>query len=245
MAQKEVISYLPMKQSRLRIHDLGESNLVHPPSMDAHSVLEVEAVRYLRRECKISDLSENCTRKKKHDFCELQVISFCPPVEHCRFGVAGSLACNTLIREPHGIEIPREEVAISESAGNLRQEMHDIGEDVLVSGSIEFEVDSNDDFSSDTGFIDDVEVDGRRIVDINLFLRELHAELNNHSRVCKHAPGNCRVVRYINRGLRTQIFFKGQNYDHDFHIWTTPDDESIMGSNKSAVCGTFTAGAGC
>ena len=248
MAQKEVISDLPMRRSRLRMHDLGESNLVHPPSMDAHSVLEVEAVRYLRRECVISDLSESCTRKKKHDFCEPPLISSCPPVEHGRFGVDRSLACNTLIREPHGIEIPREEVAISESAENLRQEMHDIGEDVLVSdlsGSEEFEFDSNDDFSSDTGFIDDVEVDGRRIVDINFFLRELHAKLNNHSRVCKHAPGNCRIVRYINRGLRTQIFFKCQKCDHDFHIWTTPDDESIMGINKSAVCGTFTAGAGC
>ena len=247
--EKEVSSGSPMLRPHLGMHDLSEGDFTHLLSVDARSVLEVEAVRYLRRACMISDLSDNCNRKKENDFYETPPISSCPPINgHDRFGVDGSLACNTQIRGPRGIEILRATVATPESSRNLRQEIHDIDEEVLVSElswSEEFEFDSDDNLSPDTGFIGDVEIDGRRIVDINFFLKELLAQLRNHSRRCKHAPGNCQVVKYINRGLRTQIFFKCQKCDYDFRIWTTPDDEGRIGLNKSALCGTFTAGAGC
>ncbi|KMQ86123.1 hypothetical protein RF55_14993 [Lasius niger] len=96
----------------------------------------------------------------------------------------------------------------------------------------------------DVGHIQEAKVDGRRIVDITFFLQQLHEKLNNHNRALECPFSSLKMIKFIDRGLRTQLFFKCQMCNNTFNIWTDRNDDNIIGINNSAVCGSITSGGG-
>ena len=89
----------------------------------------------------------------------------------------------------------------------------------------------------DTCFIKDVEVDGYRIADFNFVLRQLGLQIHSDSKICKHIITESSLVSYVDRGLRTRLYFQCEHCDYPFHISNVPDDGCKMGLNGMAVCG--------
>lgn len=90
----------------------------------------------------------------------------------------------------------------------------------------------------------DVEINGRRIVDLTFVFQQLREQCGKHNSSCECSFSSLRLEKYVDRGLRTQLFFKCDDCDYSSSVWTDRDDPCRMGINEGAVCGTITAGTG-
>ena len=102
---------------------------------------------------------------------------------------------------------------------------------------------SDEEISLDLHDSNYVKVADRRIVDFNFVLEQLHKKFDNHG-CAERSISSLKLEKYVDRGLRTLFYFRCQNCGYVNSIWTDRDDDSIMGVNQSAICGTITAGTG-
>ena len=120
-------------------------------------------------------------------------------------------------------------------------EIHSIRKDHLVLQKSNY-ADSFDNVSASVENLDELKIDGRRIVDLNFVLEQLREQFSNHN-----SPDECpfsapKLLKYVDRGLRTQLFFKCNDCGSVSSVWTDHDHADVMGINESAVLGTISSG---
>lgn len=123
----------------------------------------------------------------------------------------------------------------------LRQENHCMGEDYLVSQkSIPSDVCER--VSANERTLQEVNIQGRRIVDMTFVLKQLREQCSNHNSSEECSFTSLKLRKYVDRGLRTQMFFEGDTCHYVTSIWTDRDSTSVIGVNEGAVCGTISSG---
>ena len=129
-------------------------------------------------------------------------------------------------------EFEKRAAQTSESGGLACEETHEecIDEGFTASDDSKF---SNEETSSELDD-SDVKVVGRRIVDFNYVWEQLHEKFDHHGGV-ECSISSIKLQKYVNRGLRTLLYFRCQSCDYVSSIWTDRNSDSIMGVNESAV----------
>ena len=98
-------------------------------------------------------------------------------------------------------------------------------------------------FQINKNFLDELNIVGRRIVDIKYFLNSFNNLIaKHHSGVCNDFRLNCR--KYVNEGLGTQLLFNCDSCSFEDWVHSEPKQKRMMSINKLAVLSTFVAGTG-
>ena len=91
-----------------------------------------------------------------------------------------------------------------------------------------------------TDKIIEVNVEGRRIVDVGFLWREIAKNFVNHRCPLTYL----KIDKCIDRGLRAQLFYSCEQCDFSDSLWTGCNEDVTMGITESVVCGTITSGIG-
>jgi len=96
----------------------------------------------------------------------------------------------------------------------------------------------------DKNCIQEILPKGRSIVDICFMWNEIHRTFDNHMRGIECQFKNWKLVKFLRRGLLTQLFFKCEMCNYKCNIWSEPTEPEILDINAAATAGTVTTGIG-
>ncbi|XP_070523169.1 uncharacterized protein [Cardiocondyla obscurior] len=123
---------------------------------------------------------------------------------------------------------------ISNEKGTVKNILHYENDNNLVIDKTGVDIDN----------IKDHEPEGRRIIDVPYFLKEMHRTFDNHARGIECQFKDWILVNSQRHGLLTQFFFKCKMCHFETNIWSEPKRPDMLDINKATVAGTITVGIG-
>ena len=93
--------------------------------------------------------------------------------------------------------------------------------------------------NEDVDCIGEANIEGRRIVDVDFLLKELHRTFDNHAKKTRCHFRDWKLVKTHRRGFLSQLFFRCQTCFHTDNIWSEPERAENLDINSGAIVGSL------